>query len=89
MIEAEGVRRALARAEEADLRIWVSDAASVSRETRPAPRAFGVLAGGAARRHQGVQQGGSPGIGAPEAGAEDVFAVRPCRGPDLMRSSAA
>ena len=32
-IEAEGVRRALARAEEADLRIWVSDAADVSRET--------------------------------------------------------
>jgi tRNA modification GTPase len=30
-IEAEGVRRALARAEEADLRIWVSDAS----ETRP------------------------------------------------------
>lgn len=41
-IEAEGVRRALARAEEADLRIWVADAAegvakgtSVSRETLP------------------------------------------------------
>jgi tRNA modification GTPase len=33
-IEAEGVRRALARAEEADLRIWVSD---VSRETPRAP----------------------------------------------------
>jgi tRNA modification GTPase len=37
VIEAEGVRRALARAEEADLRIWVSDAADavrdVSRET--------------------------------------------------------
>lgn len=33
-IEAEGVRRALARAEEADLRIWVTDAAAgVSRET--------------------------------------------------------
>lgn len=37
-IEAEGVKRALARAEEADLRIWVSDAsgaaeADVSRET--------------------------------------------------------
>ncbi len=46
-IEAEGVRRALARAEEADLRIWVSDAAvtggvaDVSRETFPggSPRA--------------------------------------------------
>ena len=33
-IEAEGVRRALARAEEADLRIWVSD---VSRETLATP----------------------------------------------------
>lgn len=32
-IEAEGIRRALARAEEADLRIWVSDASNVSRET--------------------------------------------------------
>lgn len=33
-IEAEGVKRALARAEEADLRIWVSDASDdVSRET--------------------------------------------------------
>lgn len=37
-IEAEGVRRALARAEEADLRIWVSDAADVSRETLAAHR---------------------------------------------------
>lgn len=37
-IEAEGVRRALARAEEADLRIWVSDAADVSRETLAAQR---------------------------------------------------
>jgi tRNA modification GTPase len=40
-IEAEGVRRALARAEEADLRIWVFDTAypvshaDVSRETSP------------------------------------------------------
>ncbi len=32
-IEAEGVRRALARAEEADLRIWVRDGSDVSRET--------------------------------------------------------
>jgi tRNA modification GTPase len=45
-IEAEGVRRALARAEEADIRIWVSDASQfgmtdVSRETSGAgsPRA--------------------------------------------------
>lgn len=36
-IEAEGVRRALSRAEEADLRIWVQDAASVSRETLSGP----------------------------------------------------
>ncbi len=35
VIEAEGVRRALERAEEADLRIWVSDATDVSRETLP------------------------------------------------------
>jgi tRNA modification GTPase len=32
-IEAEGVRRALTRAEEADLRIWVRDGSDVSRET--------------------------------------------------------
>ena len=38
-IEAEGVRRALARAKEADLRIWVRDASDVSRETLAAPKA--------------------------------------------------
>jgi tRNA modification GTPase len=43
-IEAEGVRRALARAEEADLRVWVSDLAAarpadVSRETFSPPGA--------------------------------------------------
>lgn len=50
-VEAEGVRRALARAEEADLRIWVSDAsqnemAHVSRETSGAgsPRAGDLIA---------------------------------------------
>jgi len=49
-IEAEGVRRALARAEEADLRIWVSDASQfgmtdVSRETSGAgsPRAGDLI----------------------------------------------
>ncbi len=41
-IEAEGIRRALARAEEADLRLWVSDAADVSRETRPGARRSGL-----------------------------------------------
>jgi tRNA modification GTPase len=50
-IEAEGVRRALARAEEADLRIWVEDAsqsgtAHVSRETSGphSPRAGDITA---------------------------------------------
>ncbi len=50
-IEAEGVRRALARAEDADLRIWVRDASlgvetttrDVSRETSPRPGDLIVL----------------------------------------------
>lgn len=48
-IEAEGVRRALARAEEADLRIWVSDASDVSRETLPAPGSPGQAQAGSGR----------------------------------------
>ena len=79
-IEAEGVRRALARAEEADLRIWVSDAsaptegASVSRET----------SGGGGRSRLGEVRAGDIrvfnkadliGAAPPEAGAEDVFVV--------------
>lgn len=73
-IEAEGVRRALARAEEADLRIWVSDAAGVSRET----------SGEAGRSRLGDVRPGDLRVfnkadlisAAPaEAGSEDVFVV--------------
>ena len=75
-IEAEGVRRALARAEEADLRIWVSDATErvsgaggVSRET--------VLADGHARSGDLHVFNKADLIGAapPEAGGEDVCLV--------------
>ncbi|MEQ1780212.1 MAG: tRNA uridine-5-carboxymethylaminomethyl(34) synthesis GTPase MnmE, partial [Hyphomonadaceae bacterium] len=75
-IEAEGVRRALARAEEADLRIWVSDAAErvsgsggVSRET--------VLGEDHARSGDLRVFNKADLIGAapPEAGGEDVFLV--------------
>ena len=74
-IEAEGVRRALARAEEADLRIWVSDAASrnqgggVSRETSGA--AEHVRSGDLRVFNKADLIGTAP----PEAGAEDVFVV--------------
>jgi tRNA modification GTPase len=79
-IEAEGVRRALARAEEADLRIWVSDAsaptegASVSRETLAAGgrlRLGEVRAGDIRVFNKADLIGAAP----PEAGAEDVFVV--------------
>ncbi len=79
-IEAEGVRRALARAEEADLRIWVSDAAeSVSRET---------LAGAGRLRFGGVRPGDVQVLNKadlieaapPEAGGEDVFVVSAATG---------
>lgn len=68
-IEAEGVRRALARAEEADLRIWVSDAAEVSRETSGA--AEHVRSGDLRVFNKADLIGTAP----PEAGAEDVFVV--------------
>jgi tRNA modification GTPase len=73
-IEAEGVKRALARAEEADLRIWVSDAANVSRETST-PRArsgFGEFrAGDLTVLNKADLIGQTP----VEAGSEDVFVV--------------
>lgn len=75
VIEAEGVRRALERAEAADLRIWVSDAAAdVSRETSE----------GAGRLRLGEVRAGDFRVfnkadlisAAPaEAGGEDVFVV--------------
>ena len=87
-IEAEGVRRALTRAEEADLRIWVSDASApteggnVSRETS---------AGGGRSRLGQVRPGDirvfnkadlverAP----PDAGDEDVFVVSAVSGAGL------
>ncbi len=69
-IEAEGVRRALARAEEADLRIWVSDAAGgVSRETSAS--AAQVRPGDLRVLNKADLIGAAP----PEAGGEDVFVV--------------
>lgn len=75
VIEAEGVRRALERAEQADLRIWVLDAAErVSRET----------SSDAGRSHFGEMRPGDLQVfnkadlisAAPaEAGSEDVFVV--------------
>lgn len=74
-IEAEGVRRALARAEEADLRIWVTDAsADVSRETSAtlARSHFGEMRAGDVRVLNKADLVGS----APaEAGSEDTFVV--------------
>lgn len=69
-IEAEGIRRALTRAEEADLRIWVSDAAeaaNVSRET------LSTFRNGDLRvlNKADLLNGPSP----PLAGAEDVFVL--------------
>lgn len=80
-IEAEGVRRALARAEEADLRIWVSDAAdsesglgSVSRETPG--RAMRPRLGDARPGDLRVFNKADLISTAPsEAGGEDVFVV--------------
>lgn len=66
-IEAEGVRRALARAEEADLRIWVSDAsADVSRETLAAHRPGDI---------EVLNKADLVGTAPARAGAEDVFVV--------------
>lgn len=69
-IEAEGVRRALARAEEADLRIWVTDASgagSVSRETSSSFREGDLRV----LNKADLLNGDSPSL----AGAEDVFVV--------------
>ncbi len=68
-IEAEGIRRALARADEADLRIWVADAsARVSRETRAgaAPRAGDL---------QVLNKADLMSAAPAQAGGEDVFVV--------------
>lgn len=65
-IEAEGVRRALARAEEADLRIWVSDAADVSRETLASPRPGDI---------EVLNKADLVGTAPARTGAEDVFVV--------------
>jgi tRNA modification GTPase len=77
VIEAEGIRRALARAEEADLRIWVSDAAEaggVSRETSTGSDRSGL---GEVRPGDLKVLNKADLLGAPlsEAGAEDVFVV--------------
>lgn len=81
-IEAEGVRRALARAEEADLRIWVSDAADVSRETsRGAGRSrLGDVRPGDVRV---LNKADLIGMAPPEAGGEDVFVVSATSGAGL------
>ena len=68
VIEAEGVRRALERAEEADLRIWVSDAASVSRETLAGVE---VRPGDLRVLNKADLLSSAPA----EAGVEDVFVV--------------
>ena len=66
-IEAEGVRRALARAEEADLRIWVSDAAAdVSRETFGSARPGDI---------EVLNKADLMGTAPARAGSEDVFVV--------------
>jgi tRNA modification GTPase len=78
-IEAEGVKRALARAEEADLRIWVSDASetaggNVSRETSPGPMRSGwtgVRPGDLRVFNKADLVRAAPA----ESGAEDVFVV--------------
>jgi tRNA modification GTPase len=73
-IEAEGVKRALARAEEADLRIWVSDAAGVSRETSIGSGRMGygeVRVGDLRVLNKADLMDASP----REAGGEDVFLV--------------
>lgn len=68
VIEAEGVRRALERAEEADLRIWVTDAADVSRETLPGAE---VRPGDLRVLNKADLLSSAP----VEAGGQDVFVV--------------
>ena len=70
VIEAEGVRRALERAEQADLRIWVQDVSgSVSRET--SARLGEVRPGDIQVFNKADLMASAP----PEAGGEDVFVV--------------
>lgn len=71
VIEAEGVRRALERAEGADLRIWVSDAAKgdVSRETS------GRLGQARPGDLQVLNKADLVSTPLPAAGGEDVFVV--------------
>ena len=66
-LEAEGIRRALTRAEEADLRIWVSDASDFSRETSSTFREGDLRV----LNKADLLNGDSP----PLAGSEDVFVV--------------
>jgi tRNA modification GTPase len=73
-IEAEGIRRALTRAEEVDLRIWVSDAADgpsrggdVSRETSSTFREGDLRV----LNKADLLNGDSPSL----AGSEDVFVI--------------
>ncbi len=75
VIEAEGVRRALERAEGADLRIWVSDASGdVSRETSggPARQRFGEMRAGDL---QVLNKADLVSAALEAAGGEDVFVV--------------
>lgn len=85
-IEAEGVKRALARADEADLRIWVSDAsdaadsqqASVSRETSPAlerSRWTEVRPGDLRVLNKADLVSAAPRETGPDAGAGETFVV--------------
>jgi tRNA modification GTPase len=78
VIEAEGVRRALARAEEADLRIWVADAAQadasgadVSRETSPGVGLGEIRPGDLRVLNKADLLTSAPA----ESGSEDVFVV--------------
>lgn len=66
-IEAEGIRRALTRAEEADLRIWVSDASDSSFQTSPSFREGDLRI----LNKADLLNGNSPSL----AGSEDVFVV--------------
>ena len=75
VIEAEGVRRALERAEGADLRIWVSDASGdVSRETSGGPlrKRFGEMRAGDLQVLNKADLVSGP---LAAAGGEDVFVV--------------
>jgi tRNA modification GTPase len=77
VIEAEGVRRALARAEEADLRIWVSDAADAANVSRETIRSGSRSGLGDVRPGdvQVLNKADLVDAAPPEAGGEDVFVV--------------